>query len=284
MALSHSPQIVLDGLVLYIDQFNPKSYPGSGVTLYDLSGNNFHYNLFNGGTFVQNPIFNYTSSPSSRGYAPGYRQSTGIWMDGTDDYIGSTFYSAISGLTQITVELCFGARQYPSNKVLASTYGNQTGNDGFAILCGGLQTTSPITIEFRKSSTVRSFDYTPNSGGSTGLARLEPMYTPSTELSMYGFNSVTARMWGVGGTVYADISANGSTLTSTQSAALSGITSNNPFWIFRNPQGTTAGAAAPYGSAGGAGTFAFCRVYNRLLSEAEIQQNYAAMKGRYKTS
>jgi hypothetical protein len=199
--------------------------------------------LLNGGTFVQDPIFNYTNSPTSRGYAPGYRQSTGIWMDGSENYIGSTFYSAISGLTQITVELCFGVRQYPSNRVLASTYGNQTGNDGFGLLIGGLATTQPITIEFRKGSTTRSFNYSPNGGGS--LDRTEPMYTHDVQLAMYGFNSVTARMWGAGGTVFADISVNGSTLTSTQSAALSGITSNNPFWIFRNPLGTTAGAARP---------------------------------------
>jgi hypothetical protein len=279
MALSHSPQIVLDGLVLYIDQFNPKSYPGSGVTLYDLSGNNRDYTLFNGGTFVQNPIFNYTGNfNDSRGYAPGYRQSSGIWMDGIDDYLGSTFYSAISGLTQITVEVCYGMRQYNTNRTLVSTLGNSTNLDGFQIETGDVASIDPIQINFRKGSTVRSFDFNPNPSG-----RREPMYVENTELSMYGFNSVTARMWGAGGTVFADISVNGSTLTNTRSAALSGITSINPLWFAKNPVGTTS-SAQMFGSAGSAATFAYLRIYNRLLSEAEIQQNYAAMKGRYKTS
>ena len=41
MALSHSPSIVLDGLVLCLDAGNPKSYPGSGTTWTDLSGNGY---------------------------------------------------------------------------------------------------------------------------------------------------------------------------------------------------------------------------------------------------
>lgn len=43
MALAHNPQIVRNGLVLYLDAANPRSYPGSGPTWTDLSGqgNNF---------------------------------------------------------------------------------------------------------------------------------------------------------------------------------------------------------------------------------------------------
>ena len=45
MAHHHSPKIVTDGLVLMLDAANPKSYPGSGTTWYDLSGNNFDFTL-----------------------------------------------------------------------------------------------------------------------------------------------------------------------------------------------------------------------------------------------
>ena len=48
MALSHSPSIVLDGLVLCLDAGNPKSYPGSGTTWTDLSGNGNNGTLVNG--------------------------------------------------------------------------------------------------------------------------------------------------------------------------------------------------------------------------------------------
>ena len=56
MALSHSPSIVTDGLVLCLDAANPKSYPGSGTTWTDLSGNGY------GGSLVGST--SYSSSPS----------------------------------------------------------------------------------------------------------------------------------------------------------------------------------------------------------------------------
>jgi len=45
MAGSTGPDIVTDGLVLALDAANKKSYPGSGTTWYDLSGNGFNFTL-----------------------------------------------------------------------------------------------------------------------------------------------------------------------------------------------------------------------------------------------
>ena len=47
MSFHYSPKIVTDGLVLALDSHNPKSYPGTGTTWYDLSGNNNHGTLYN---------------------------------------------------------------------------------------------------------------------------------------------------------------------------------------------------------------------------------------------
>lgn len=52
MALYHSPRIVTDGLVLCLDAANVRSYPGSGTSWFDLSGNG------NTGTLVNGPTFN----------------------------------------------------------------------------------------------------------------------------------------------------------------------------------------------------------------------------------
>jgi hypothetical protein len=41
-AFHHSPQIVTNGLVLYLDPANTKSYPGTGTVWNDLSGNAFN--------------------------------------------------------------------------------------------------------------------------------------------------------------------------------------------------------------------------------------------------
>jgi hypothetical protein len=51
MATQGGPNIVTDGLVLYLDAANQKSYPGTGTAWTDLSGNGNNGELVNGPTF-----------------------------------------------------------------------------------------------------------------------------------------------------------------------------------------------------------------------------------------
>lgn len=53
MAILRGPDIVRDGLLLALDAGSPKSYPGSGTTLYDLSGKENHA-AFGGATYSSN--------------------------------------------------------------------------------------------------------------------------------------------------------------------------------------------------------------------------------------
>jgi hypothetical protein len=71
------PQIVTHGLVLYLDAANPSSYPGTGTTWTDLSGNGRNLTLTNGPTF----------SAANLG---------SIVFDGTNDYAGVNPVSAFS--------------------------------------------------------------------------------------------------------------------------------------------------------------------------------------------
>jgi hypothetical protein len=52
MGSSLRPGIVQNDLVLAVDAYNPRSYPGSGTTWYDLSGNNL--NLTGNASFLSN--------------------------------------------------------------------------------------------------------------------------------------------------------------------------------------------------------------------------------------
>ena len=54
MGTSYNSSIVTDGLVLCLDAANPRSYPGSGTSWLDLSGNNRTGTLTNGPTFISN--------------------------------------------------------------------------------------------------------------------------------------------------------------------------------------------------------------------------------------
>jgi len=51
MSTNYSPTIVTDGMQLCLDAANSKSYPGSGATWYDLSGNDNDVTLEGGPTF-----------------------------------------------------------------------------------------------------------------------------------------------------------------------------------------------------------------------------------------
>ena len=83
MGLSHSPKIVTNGLVLALDAANNKSYPRSGTTWTDLSGNS------NTGTLTNSPTFSGANGGS-------------IVFDGVDDYVGCIGSLTVTAATFIT--------------------------------------------------------------------------------------------------------------------------------------------------------------------------------------
>lgn len=54
MGLSHSPKVISDGLVLYLDATNPRSYSGTGSTWADLSGYGYNSTLVSSPTYINN--------------------------------------------------------------------------------------------------------------------------------------------------------------------------------------------------------------------------------------
>ena len=72
MAFNFSPKVVTDGLKVYLDAGNTKSYTSGSTTWYDLSGNNVNGTLTNGPTF----------SPEANGC---------IVFDGIDDIVTTPF-------------------------------------------------------------------------------------------------------------------------------------------------------------------------------------------------
>lgn len=83
MGFSRGPSIVTDGLVLALDAANSKSYPGSGTTWSDLSGNGNNGTLTNGPTFdsdnlgslVFDGIDDYVNVNTSTNFFPTYSDS-----------------------------------------------------------------------------------------------------------------------------------------------------------------------------------------------------------------
>jgi hypothetical protein len=89
MAFGNGPKIVTDGLVLALDAADKNSYPGTGTSWSDLSGNNYSGSLVNSPTFSSTNgggiVFNGTNQYASFTTAPIITVgSTSIWFNTTN--------------------------------------------------------------------------------------------------------------------------------------------------------------------------------------------------------
>lgn len=86
MGIARGPKIVTSGLVLALDAADKLSYPGTGTTWRDLSGNN------NTGTLTNGPTFSAANMGS-------------ILFDGTNDYVNIPYNVNLNPSSNISVSL-----------------------------------------------------------------------------------------------------------------------------------------------------------------------------------
>lgn len=110
MGLSYNPSSVSDGLVLYLDAANTRSYAGTGTTWYDISGNS------NDAGFVDSPV--YWSIPQ-----PYFN------FDGSNDYMKIVRSSSMSPTSGLTQEVWFNYPSVPTTAIfIGLQYGASTNN------------------------------------------------------------------------------------------------------------------------------------------------------------
>jgi len=106
MSYANGPRIVTDGLIMYLDAANRKSYPGSGSTWYDLSGNGNNatktgtvaeitYNTNNKGYFDANV------SSGSTGFTLGSKTAFNLGNNGAHSVIGIAKFDVIDSYNTI---------------------------------------------------------------------------------------------------------------------------------------------------------------------------------------
>ena len=123
--LSHSPMIVTDGLVLCLDAANRRSYPGSGTSWLDLSGQGNNGTLTNGPTFSSNNggsiVFDGTND---------YIQTSDITLSSANFTLGCWFrFNSLtnnSGYTILTSSHYYAAG-YNGNFIFRANYNNFAG-------------------------------------------------------------------------------------------------------------------------------------------------------------
>ena len=225
MALSHSPSLVLPGLVLCLDAANSKSYPGSGTTWTDLSGNG------NTGTLVNGVGYNSANFGS-------------LVFDGVDDYVNLTSASLLPIGTSDRTIVAFvrTPTSFPEPYLHVIHYGTTATDQAFglAIFSNGGLNTHPWAGAPSQGTVVAGTDYC-----------LAVSYTHSSTLHKFWINGVSQ-----GAGVARSIN------TGTTEARVGSRISNGEDW-------------------GPSGRIYNVMVYNRSLTDAEIQQNFNALRSRF---
>lgn len=165
MSVNYNPATPTDGLLLCLDSRNPRSYPGSGTTWFDLSGNNNHATLTNGPSFTSN----------------------GFTFDGVDDYVEvSTIASLTSQYTLAAWVKLSSIRNYH----ILFYRGNSTSGD---IEFYSSTAAQSITLAHNRGNG-GSFFYAANNGSTSGSPNIGnwgafPTNTFAHYVITYGSNS-----------------------------------------------------------------------------------------------
>jgi len=223
MALAHSPRIVTNGLVLYLDAGNIKSYPGSGTTWTDISGND------NGGTLINEPTYDSANGGS-------------IVFDGIDDYVDL-------GINRKLDNILLGGRNWSISYWIKYTI------DGRILDNGNIGTDPAGTLELNTTAITAN-----NLGTSSSLSA--SLISSDWNCITLTKNSSTLHSWYLNGT-----------FSNSSTPANDYITGGNTWKIGRRAFSTSA----MYG-----GNLAQLCIYGRVLTAAEVQQNFNALRGRYR--
>jgi len=266
MAQHYGPNIVTDGLVLCLDPADKNSYPGSGTTWYDLSGNGNH------GTLVNGPGFSTESGGS-------------ITYDGNNDYVTVPDSSDFAmGITPFAMEqwLKFDAIGDVGNGTWWCTLqwnGGETLRTGILLF---YKTTSPAG-DFEWRTECNWTGHTAGKGFYPSIITLIDASTPANNL-------ITDEKWHLF-TVSRQAEAvfkkyiDGvliDTITTADGAADErGVTTYETTWPDMNQVLYVGGYSAAY-TDGHKGPMGPTRVYKgRALSDEEVLQNFNAQRSRF---
>lgn len=195
MAFRYSPKIVTDGLVLYLDAANPKSYVSGSTSWGDLTTN------FNNGSLTNSPTFDSMNSGS-------------IVFDGTDDY----------GTISNSNGLIFGSSDFTVNvwmKFPISSIGEASGWG--PIISKGCATSAPAGTWWIAQNSTTNNRVTLNISSTTGGTFVSSV---TTGVLTDGWHNICAIRSGSTSTIYAD-----GVLQSTDTTSDSDLSSTRPLTL-----------------------------------------------------
>jgi len=226
MAFHNNPRIVTEGLQLCLDAHDAKSYPGSGTTWYDLSGNDYDATLGSSVTY-SSTVFK------------GSFQTLNSASNSNQTIISSSFVKVYCNA--FIFEIWF------------SNDGSQGGDaSGFGF----------------DNGTIGSYGARYN----TTIQNWVDGTLHATTAAVTSSSAPTQLIYTGNGTVFTSYINTSQADTDTTSATNAGPQMSS---YVMNSHGDTSS------NNGWNGRYCICRFYSRVLSQAEINQNFYAHKGRF---
>ena len=238
--------VVQDSLVLNLDAGVSSSYPGSGITWTDLSGNGNNGTLTNGPTFSSN-------------------DGGSIVFDGANDYLdlGTQINSDI---TTTDVTISFWA------------YIDSTAADEVFVSMESLALNQPLIIWYDTGSTyeVQNTGVGDVGGGSNNVITTAVTDASSEKRFTTSNNALSANTW-YNIAVVLDVTNN------EFYTYINGV--EEAKWVSNNTSGGIKSTTNDFRIGGGSpyldGRISQFLVYTQALTASEVAQNYNALKGRY---
>ena len=252
MALTHSPSIVTNGLVLCLDAANRKSYPGSGTAWTDLSGRGQNFTLYNSPTFSSNNGGELLFS-GSNDYAR-IRNSSSIDLLSSNGTVEVWFRTISSTLGGTYARLISFSDEAGTGSDTTSTQGtNRDYSDYFCLIKNN--NAESLGVWYKNN---------PNAFGPATLVNTNNYFNAAISWSTSGA-SMTFNFY-----------LNG-TNTNTSTVTQSGYSVNaSTITIGQNCAG---GLTSPFENSSCA--FSSVKLYNRALTASEVTQNFNALRSRY---
>lgn len=241
MGIARGPNIVTKDLVMAVDCDAIKSYPGSGTTLFDLTGNSNDVTLQNGAS-ISNGKATFDGTDDRARVA----DTTMLEYTPTDSFTVMAVFS-LTTIAPLTID----GVQYPTN----------------ATLLGRGATSGAIGLGLQKG--------TPSSGGqlaiyagSRGVSQITDSYNIDADRiysTTFSYTPTIQKLY-----------VNGEFQSSSDTSAGAGGSFDDTFWaIFYNR--AVPGGNGAYAE----GDFYLGRMYSRELTAAEVKQNFNGIKNRF---
>lgn len=249
MSYSNGPRIVTNGLVLYLDAGNSKSYPGSGTVWNDLSGNG------NNGTLANGPTYSSANKGS-------------IVFDGVNDHCLLSNSSLISSSRNTGFTI--------------SSWIYSTNNTSLMALCGAGDNWSTgfnslnLRINASPTNTIQAGSVRAAVSTGSGSLKILSGATNTNNITTNRWHHIVVSVLPINNNI--SIYVNGASQSITYGLQQSPDSFANFAAAFSVGSINFADTSMQQFFGGRISNFTF---YNRIFSASEILQNYNATKGRY---